>query len=339
MRLLKNKIFFLSLIFMFSFCITPVSAAGVMQKEKTYTSTDKKKEYKFNENITENGDKYKLYNVDYQIVKEEPETENRAVSYIKKSRMLESGEAYEPKQTIVVNGITYHLEYSQREEVTADEEYTQTVTGYTDYASEEAALNAPLHKTVKTVNKKTNKTEDVDCDYRGISSLPAQWEDSVINITFIAYDKQYFAWQGILIKKNVKTPLLGYDEQIIKSIGGNTNDYKIQSVSWKGKAYTNSHGTKCRDAVAKVKRKINRYRVSYQGEIRNNAKRGIYYTITYSGIKKVETGKTLYTIKATAIYKSVSNKTAIIAGLTVGVVLAIVLAVGIIYSLKQKQKK
>lgn len=340
MRLFKNKILFLLLIFIFSFqLVTPVSASGVIRKEETYTSTKKNEEHKFNENITEKGSEYKLLNVDYQIVKEEPETQNEAVSYVKKSKTLKSGTAYEPKETITVNGITYHLEYTQRDEVVSDDAYTQTVTGYTDYDSETAAVNAPPTKKVTVTNKKTNKQETVECDYVGISTLPAQWESGVINITFISYDKQYFAWQGILVEKNVSNPLAGYDKQIVESVGGNTDDYKVESVSWNGAAYANSNGTLCRNAVAKVKRKINRYRVSYKGEIRSSVKKGIVYTSTYTGLKKTETGNTIYTIKATATYKGASNTTAIIAGLTVGVVLFIILVIGIIYFLKKKQKK
>lgn len=91
MRLFKNKILFLLLIFIFSFqLVTSVSAADVIRKEETYTSTNKKKEYKFDKNITENGSAFELLDVDYQIiVKEEPETQNEVVSYIKKSKTKE----------------------------------------------------------------------------------------------------------------------------------------------------------------------------------------------------------------------------------------------------------
>ncbi len=337
---LKNNICFLCLscVLILS-SITPVHGAGVVHKEKTYTSTDKEKKYDFDKEIMESGSEFKLYGVTYQIIKEEPETENRAVSYIKKTKTLKPDSNYKPEQTIEENGITYHLEYTSRDEVTSEEEYTQTVTGQTSYYSLKEAQNAPLTKNIRTFNKKTRSWENVSCEQSGIAVLPDEWEDSVINITFVSYDKQYFQWQGILVEKNVETPLSGYERQIIESVGKDTEDYKVTGISWNGKAYKNAKGVLCRDAVAKVKRKISHYRVYYKGEIRNSGKKGIVYTSTYSGLQKRETGKTLYTIKAMASYKSSTDATALAIGLTVGIVLLIIVIIGIIYILKKKQRK
>ena len=87
----KNKICFLCLscVLILS-CITPVHGAGVVHKEKTYTSTDKEKKYDFDKEIMESGSAFKLLDIAYQVIKEEPETEDRAVSYIKKTKVLKS---------------------------------------------------------------------------------------------------------------------------------------------------------------------------------------------------------------------------------------------------------
>ena len=335
----KNKICFLCLscVLILS-CITPVHGAGVVHKEKTYTSTDKEKKYDFDKEIMESGSAFKLLDIAYQVIKEEPETEDRAVRYKKKTKVLKENSNYKPSKTIIENGINYRLEYTSRDEVTSQEEYTQTVTGQTDYYNLEEAQNAPLIKNIRTLNKKTQKWESVQCEQVGMNVLSDGWEDSVINITFVSYDKQYFQWQGILVKKKKKNPLSGYEKQIVESVGRDTDDYKVTDISWDGTAYRNSRGVLCRDAVAKVKRKISHYRVTYKGEIRNSGKKGVVYTSTYSGLQKLETGKTLYTIKATATYKSKTDTTVLAVGLTVGVVLLIVAIIGIIYFLKKKQK-
>ncbi len=333
----KSRVFFFLLVCSISFqTATPVFAAGVVTKEKTYTSTQKDEEYTFKTNITVDGRKYKMADTIYEIVSEEPEMETETVSYVKK-KTLDKEKSYTPKDSITKDGVIYRLQHTDKSEVTLEEAYTQNVTGYTDYSDKEAAGKAPLTKNVTVVNQKTKKQETVQCDFYGISTLPPEWEYNTVNITFESYNSQYFSWQGLLVEKNISSPLSGYEKEIIESVGGNTQDYQVESITWKGKAYKNSKGILCRDAAAQIKRKINHYRVTYKGEIREDSKKAITYTSTYSGTKSTQTGNTVYTIKAAATYEKVTNMLAVVAGLTVGVLLFIILVIGIIYLLKKKQ--
>jgi hypothetical protein len=344
---MKNKTTIFSFLLILSVMAAPfgVSASNeqVMKKEYTYESKDKdeKQDAHFKNKLNENGKEWELATINYEIVSDKVITKEETVTKEIKSKEIKKDEEYVPEEAINEDGVEYSLKTTDKKEVEIVSEYKQTVKGYEDYSDKSNADNAPDKKEIEATNKKTGKVVKCNCDKTTTEILyKAGWQDASIDITFISYDSNIFEWNGVQIEKNVKEPLKGYEDVLLRSIGADSDRYRIKDIYWKGKAYKNKAGILCRDCVADVSRNIDYYRVNYQGEIIVPAEKGYVYTSTYEAVQSVPTGEHEYQIKAIAIYKEVikdENNFPIVGGI-VALALAIALAVGIIFIIKKKRK-
>lgn len=333
-----NKIFsFLLLLTVATNQVTTIRADEAITKEYTFTSenSEEKADGHFKSEINENGKKYKLKDITYTVIDKEEVQAESETNFNTEYGPVKIGEKFQPDKTVTKDGIEYTLDSTVKKKVTIEEAYTQTVTGYTDYTKMNDAYNAPDTKSISAVNDKTGENVSTVCSKTGITEISSnEWEDTYIDIKFIAYDADEFIWNGIKVKKNENNPLKGYEDELLESVGGNTKNYKILKIYWTGKAYKNDDGILCRDAKADVQRKINRYRVSYQGSISVKPVKGYVYTSTYKGIKKTNTGKILYTIKAVASYEKDGIP---VVGITIGMLFLIIIIVGILYIIRKKK--
>ena len=145
-----------------------------------------------------------------------------------------------------------------------------------------------------------------------------------------------FVWNGVTVLKSEKEPLKGYEKELIESVGADSKDYKILNTYWKGKSYKNSDGVICRNARADALRRTNYSRVNYEGSINVPEVLGYEYTSVYKTEMLKDTGRTKYTIKATAFYEA-ENKPVL--QITLGILVFMVLAVGVLFILKKKQRE
>lgn len=61
---------------------------------------------------------------------------------------------------------------------------------------------------------------DVTCRLTGIEAIAdPSWEDTYIDIVFQEYDAFVFQWESVTVSKDTQTPLAGYEEQLIRSVG------------------------------------------------------------------------------------------------------------------------
>lgn len=336
----KNK-FFLLIVFVLAFSVIPtyVSAEGKeLVKKSEYTTRSKQdKRHNFKEEIKENGKKYHLEKVTYQIKKEVPVTTREPVA-VTVTKKVRKG-TYKPQDSVVKEGVKCELQDTTEKEMVIKKAYTRTVSGYSVYESEKEARNAPSTKKITAKDKKTGKTVTVLCEKQGIKKLNASsWQNTHIDITFISYDADTFRWGGITVKKSETQPLKGYEDQLLKSVGANTKNYKVKSISWNGKAYRNADGILCRKAVASVSKKVPHYRVTYQATQRVPAEKGIMYTSTYAGLKETVTGETDYIMLTTGHYTEVKSKSIPVVAITVGTVLVVIMLVGILWIVRKKQR-
>lgn len=319
-----------------------VRAAAVdrIQKEIQYETADReeKRTAEFPEKMEENGTTYRRGEIAYQILEEEPVTETKTVFLTKKSGKLKPDEAYSPAQDITEDEVAYGLLDTRKKVETVKKGYTQTVTGYSLYASRAAAETAASTKKIQAVDPQTKKKVTVSCMKQGIVRKMADtWEDTYIDIEFVAYDASHFSWNGIVVEKNEKEPLKGYEKELLESVGGKKADYRIKDIRWRGKSYKNSDGVLCRRARADVRRKVSRYRVDYKGTRTVKAERRVVYISTYTGEKEAGTGEVRYTIQAQASYEA--EKTGLPAAvLTVGILFCLLVAAGILSLLVWKKK-
>lgn len=304
-------------------------------------STDQEqidKESLFEPEIREKGKIYRLKKVDYEQVDKEPVSIDQKVTKEVKSELIPEGEVYEPEQEITEEGVTYTLKHVT-EERQEGETYTQQVTGYTDYSYPISKSSVPGTKQVTAKNKRTGEQETVTCNLTGVETVGSDWEDTYIDITFISYNATVFRWQGITVSKNSSQPLAGYEKELLESVGGNTDDYRVKRTYWTSQPYENSDGVLCRDARADVERKITYYRANYIGEIRSeNINAGTIYTSTYEGTQKViSQDQFSYQFKVTAIYEEQAGIVPyVLAG--VGILLLIALIVIILFLIRKKRK-
>lgn len=332
------KCFFFLLLMLagFSFSMTEnVSAAETVTEVQTYVTTNKDEQSGFETEKEIEGKKYTLKDVKHEVISQEPVTEAETITKI--SDAIKEGEEYIPEDTISEYGITYNLKYTDEQETVIEHEFTQDVKAWSDYQGKDKAEAAPDEKEVTVVNKKTKKEVTVKCKKTGTTMLDtAIWEDTYIDITFIAYDADSFIWNDIEIPKNVDEPLKGYEKELIESVGGTTDNYTVESIKWQGKMYLNDEGVPCRNARAFVKKKVPYWRVTYTGNIQEEEVKGTIYTSTYEGMKSIDDLNN-YTIKATATYEAESNMTQVVIASLV-ILLVIVLIIGTLFILRKNQR-
>lgn len=346
MRKSANNIFsFLLAAVLVTSAASPVMARESITREYTYTSenADEKSSGQFGEEISQDGKKYTLKDIRYEINSEEPVYEDVEVTKKIVSDPVGEDESYVPKETVTENDVIYALDKTTKKSVILEKAYTLSASCHTDYTSKSEADAAPETKfTSPFIDKKTGELVRVECSYTGQEIIRSDdWEDTYIDIKFISYNAEEFVWNGITVKKDEDTPLKGYETQLLESVGGTADNYRIVKIYWNGNAYTDKNGILCRDARADVQRKINYYRVNYSGSRKIGAVKGHVYTSTYKGTLKKDTGRKLYTITATATYEEGTGPgvKAVIVGMSVGILLLIIFAVGTLFILKKKKEK
>ena len=344
----KNKkrwICFSLLSIMMLLCALPGRAAkaasdDVIEKESRYVTTnpDERKEDVFAEKIEEDGKTYLRGAVVNEIISEEPIKEKQTVYLRKKSKVIRQGRDYDPPVTVSKEGVTYTLLEASKKEKTIRQGYTQRISGYSLYDTQAAGKGAPVFKRIAAKDPVSGKRVYVNCKKKNVVKTADVWTDTHIDVTFVVYDADHFIWNGIIVKKNAKNPLKGYEKQLLESAGGNEDNYRIRKISWKGKSYRNKHGVLCRNAVAQVQKKAPRWRVNYSAVRKVKAVKGTVYTSIYTGTKEVETGETKYTVLAKTVYRAEKEDAPLGVFLTVGILLVILAVVGFLFILFHNRK-
>lgn len=330
MKKINTRTFILFLL-IFALLGNSVQAASQsIVKEVTYDTMNSNEKRTFDEKIKENGKTYKLKEVTYEVVNSEAETENKKVFLKKKvsSKKL-------PANEITKGAISYLLVDTKKEKKTTQKAWNQTVEAFTEFESEQDAQSASNTKSVRVKNAVTGKMEEVICKKRNVSKSSKGWVKTHINILFTRYDADTYMWNGIAVKKREDNPLQGYDEELIKSVGGKPKQYKVESISWNGKSYE-KNGVTYRKAKANVLKRVRYYRANYTGSIHHKAKKKTVYVCKYEGNQEIKTDKVKYTILAKAVYEKESKTTVVF--VTVFLLLLLIVVVGILFLVARKKK-
>lgn len=322
---------------------TVSASTGNLMKTYEYTTQDQAEKVsdQFSKEIRENGKTYRLKNISYHVLSEKPVITQEPVSKTVKSGKLTKDAEYSPEETIEQDGVEYFLQDTVSRDVVLKKGSSRTVSGYTEYRSKSKADTAPAQKLISATDSKTGKVYSQTCS-KVATSKRTEWENTSIRIRFIGYDAGSYKWNGITVKKNDKSPLKGYEKELLNSVGvspGQMKNYRVGKIIWAGKAYRNANGVLCRDATAAVRKKVNIYRVSYRGMKTVEDTMGVVYTSTYAGIRQTETGSVNYQIRAQAEYEPEKEVPYLFIGLTAGILIAIVLMIGILFIIKKKEKK
>lgn len=321
--------------FLLSFAIASplqTSAAGSpLEKQITLTASSEE-DYiaqaseAFPKKIEEDGTTYERTGITYDIENTE---------YLdKKEKTVETEDV--PAETISQDGVEYTLVSSDSREEVVEEQSSQTVTAYDEYSYAVTAADVPSTKTVTARNETTDETEQVTCNFTGISSAGTQTISNTITITFSDYDAAYYSWNGNLIPRNDETPqLAGYESDLLASVGAEDGSY-ITGIYWTGEPYT-VDGVVYRDAAADVAQQVQLYRANYRGEINTPEERQTVYTARYEAPDP--DGDVNYTVIATASY--IESSTSILPYVFggVGILILIILIVLILWNFTKKSEE
>ncbi len=289
----------------------------------SFTSTDPTETHdeQFSDVISEGDSYYVLKDVAYKISEGESIKEDKEVT---KTLSVTGNETVEPQ--ITEDGVTYVFDTKHVTSVGSSE----IVTGYTDYDYAVSAASVPQTKVLQG---------GVTGTLTGVAPSTTEQVDSYINITFISYDSDLFDWQGIEVEKGDPNPLLGYESELLASVGEDDSTATVLSCTWNGDTYTSADGVLCRDALATIRKSVTRYRASYSGSVSGDTT----YEISYKGTKQVDTGEKYYHITATAFYEKAVLETSYPVGFYIaagiGIFLIASLMVVILFLLSKMRKE
>ena len=305
------------------------AAEPEVTKEHEYTSKNKEEEYTgFKDTIEEDGRKYNLSGITYDIEKTTPEKEKKVLTKEVDSDLIPVSEEYTPEQTITEDNVTYTLNDCT---VLDDSEEVKNYTSYVDYL-DEAAIPDSKVITVTEENGEKLQLQGKVAKKEVISN--GEWLNTQITITFDHYDSGEYVWQGETIY-NSSNPLEGHYAELLQSVGADSNTHRITSTQWSGDAYE-VDGVTYRDAIANVQ-----YFVPYTRATYAASQEYVKYRATYAAETEVDSKTNFtYDLKATATYeldKSLTVKQIVImAG--VGLLIIVVLIVLILYVVSRKKK-
>lgn len=285
--------------------------------------------------IEEDGKTYQLEKITYDLIKKTPK--EIEVTKTIESDILPADQTYTPQETITEDGVTYTHVSTDREEGVLEEAYTQPVTGYTDYSYPVSVESAPATKDITVADDRTGQAQTVTCSLTDVTRLPAEYEDTYIDIVYESYDANTFVWGDTVVSKNEQTPEID-EGQLLASVGADPGTYDVQNVYWTGQPY-DAGGVLCRNARADVRRQVNYYRANYIGAITQDAVSGIKYISTYTGAVADGSAGYTYKIQATAHYTEQNNHTVLmIAGIGIFLLAALIIVLLYLISRKKKEK-
>ena len=305
------------------------AAEPEITKEHEYTSKNKEEEYTgFKDTIEEDGRKYNLSGITYDIEKTTPEKEKKMLTKEVDSDLIPVSEEYTPEQTITEDNVTYTLNDCT---VLDDSEEVKNYTSYVDYLDEAAIPDSKVITVTGEYGEKLQLQGKV-AKKEVISN--GEWLNTQITITFDHYDSGEYVWQGETIY-NSSNPLEGHYAELLQSVGADSNTHRITSTQWSGDAYE-VDGVTYRDAIANVQ-----YFVPYTRATYAASQEYVKYRATYAAETEVDSKTNFtYDLKATATYeldKSLTVKQIVImAG--VGLLIIVVLIVLILYVVSRRKK-
>lgn len=373
----KKRCFFLA--FALLFCLVNCTVSSAQEKARETDTITKEKVYKtenfdyvkgmpedtFDQEVQENGNTYTLDQSDikYTLKSVIPKYATVTTTY-QSSKSGLSEKNYNPAKAVTTTdkygnkAIVSLQSVSYKSNKTT---VTQNVSASTDYGDLVEEPSVEETKVVSVTNKTTGKKENVICSLKNITKSSASWkEDKSSTITIEGYGSSHYRLGDTMLDADNIEDLASCGDVILDYLGLDTSTHKITAVTWNGAAYDRSvDGTtvRCRNATAKIERKVKRYVAKYTGTILTPV---TTYTGTayYSGTNRVQVGKQ-YEVTATAHYirketptvspaptvpvKKVvteeKSRIPLIVGITVGIVILCLGIVLLIYVLSKRKKQ
>ena len=317
----------------------------------------------FQKEIVRGGATYQLDTADisYQVDSASPQYETVVTTH-KETKSGLSSKNYKPAQTVQTvdkqgNPVTVYLQNVSFHPVTVPvEQKVSTSTNY-GYQISKPVISRTKKTTVK--NKINGKTETVTCSLTEVKQSKTTWrEDKSSPIMVEGYGSSSYRLGNTILSANNLEDLGKSGDIILNYLGLSPDFYKITKVKWDGGPYDQTVSGKkirCRKATAMISRKVAKYTAKYSAVISTPT---TLYTATanYKGSNRVQKS-TLYTITAKARYVAIvlpvtpapaaptpvpedrGSNIPIVVGITLGVLIACIGVIALMYFLSKKKKE
>lgn len=247
-------------------------ADSTLTREYTFTTTDKEFNYTKNKTIRENGKKYKVKDISYDVLKKKEATIEKEFDNLTEK---------EVDKTIKVDGKEYKLY-----DVTYDEDKETVTETYTNYVTRPTI---PDTKKVKLATgeeaegKLINVDRSLSSTYNTQFTVPAKFYGDA--------EVEYYILGGENVPASYAPTFSGYKGAVLRYLNLDGNIYRVDSGRWTSDYYT-ENGQTVRNASFTGMQKTDIYTANYEAS-KYKAK----------AIYKSADGKTEYTVKATIKYE------------------------------------
>lgn len=264
--------------------------------EKTYTTMDPDEKLPFAD-IYKNRD---IADTSYETIAAVPETEIKEIYKTQTYKDLESRKEAVLPQTITADGTELsisHVDWKEQD-TTEHVSYTQQL-GY----SIGEPKDVPQTYDYTYTSPITKKEVTVTLPFSHLEKGEEGWVDGFsAKVTLENIDGEEFDFGSSTYSySDSRAP--GFTKSqyayLISRLGYDSKEYRLTGASWSGKPYEKD-GVTCRDAVCTGQQYGSMYEAVYADDVVNQK----LYTavVEYSGNSEIETGNTVYTIKAAAYY-------------------------------------
>lgn len=307
------------------------------------TTETEKFNYSFEKKIEKDGKKYELKGVNYRVIDSKPLDEALPITHKVDYKDLYTKQANAPETlTITQKGeaVDVKLKNVEYEETTITNR-TETVSAYTDFDYKTVTPNPPKTKTVTYHDNGSQKDVQVTLDFKELKAEDDwKWINDVeIPMTFSLYDSAYYVLGDKYIPYNDEKPALqGHENDILKELKLDSQKYRITSVEWNGEPYMVGD-VMYRKAVAHGERYAANYVAYYESNVSLPDAAGYNAVALYEGEGTTLSGRTQYTVEATAVYSPDYTTQAIVAGVVGGLILIALLVIAVLYIISKKQEK
>ena len=319
----------------------PVNAAeSPLLKTEVFHSDTADYSYDFMDEIEEDGQRYKLGNVEYTVLSEKEETE------IKHEVTTETVDnLYEP--SVVSPAQTKTIVIDSKEYTTVLEDISYESMIITDRTAE-------VETTVKLTEDKI--THSIQYEYEDIQAKKKvtvtlskaevtetdEAEETTITfpVVFHRYDAGIFLINGKLVPlQQVGSPI---NEQYFGDLKAESAyasaSGKITSLEWNGAPYT-TNGETCRNALAALTESRKVYAVKHSDKVVLPDTEGYRAILTYGTDVEVPTGKISYEVQAKAEYILIEGQDYQPLFIGIGVAVFALAAVLILVIIAKRRKK
>ena len=316
------------------------AAETPLTKTEIFRSDTAEYSYDFKDEIEEDGQRYKLGNVEYTVLSEKEETEIKHEVTTKTVDYLYEPSVVSPEQTksIVIDGKEYT---ASLEDISYER---MTITDRT----------AEVETTVKLTEDKI--TDSIQYEYEDIQSKKKvivilskdevtktdETEENTITfpVVFHRYDAGVFLINGKLIPLQEEgSPI---NEQYFGDLKAESAyasaSGKITSLEWNGAPYT-TNGETCRNALAALTESRKVYAVKHSDKVVLPDTEGYRAILTYGTDVEVPTGKISYEVQAKAEYILIEGQDYQPLFIGIGVAVFALAAVLILVIIAKRRKK